>query len=221
MSVAYNSSIITSGLLLCLDAGNPRSYSGSGSVWFDISGNNNNATLYNATYSSGYMIFNGTSTYATVTNNVTNGTGNFTVSIWYYKLDTVQNRYLWDFGSNGGTLATGTEITQGARYYNPTIGASGNLYNSGPVLSANTWYNTIITRVSGITYLYQNGSLITSQSDSGSIGSWGTTLTIGNYGGGGNYYHNGRMSSLMVYNIGMSATNVVQNFEAYRGRFGV
>ena len=39
MGVAYNPSIITDGLVLLLDAGNPKSYSGSGSNWFDQSGN--------------------------------------------------------------------------------------------------------------------------------------------------------------------------------------
>jgi hypothetical protein len=221
MALQHSPSIVTSGLVMCLDAGNIRSYPGTGTIWYDASGNNNNATLTNITYSSGYLIFNGTSGYGLVSNNLSPGTGNFAVSVWYYKQDTSPNRYVWDFGNNGGTYATGTSIEPGARYYNPTSGSSTSVYTSGPVLSVNTWYNTVITRTSGTTYIYNNGSLITSAADAGDIGSWGTALTIGNYGGGGGYNHYGYMSIFMVYNIGLTSSQVTQNFNAIRGRYGI
>jgi hypothetical protein len=63
--------------------------------------------------------------------------------------------------------------------------------------------------------------LITSAADAGDIGSWGTALTIGNYGGGGNYYHYGYMSIFMVYNVGLTAAQVSQNYNAIRGRYGI
>jgi hypothetical protein len=53
MGVAYNSRVVTDGLVLCLDAANPKSYPGSGTTWTDLSGNNINASLVNGpTYSS-------------------------------------------------------------------------------------------------------------------------------------------------------------------------
>lgn len=68
--------IASSGLLFNLDAGNSSSYSGSGSTWNDISGNNNNTPLYNTpTYSSsngGSLIFNGTNQYGQTPNTVDN-----------------------------------------------------------------------------------------------------------------------------------------------------
>lgn len=61
MSFYNGPKITTSNLILCLDAGNRKSYPGSGTVWYDLSGNNNNfnivATAFN---SAGYMDFNGT-----------------------------------------------------------------------------------------------------------------------------------------------------------------
>ena len=47
MAFSHSPSIVTSGLQLCLDASNPLSYPGSGNTWYDISGNGNNANLYN------------------------------------------------------------------------------------------------------------------------------------------------------------------------------
>ena len=63
MGVAYNSRIVTDGLVLALDAGNTKSYPGSGTTWTDLSGNGRNGTLTNmeipGDYSSsiGYLNF--------------------------------------------------------------------------------------------------------------------------------------------------------------------
>jgi hypothetical protein len=197
-----------------------------GNIWTDVSGNGNNGTLTNGpTYSSangGSIAFDGTNDYATISNNITPGTGDFAVSVWVYKTETTANRYVWDFGANGGTLSSGTGITQGFRYYNPTIGTGSVLYTSGPVHNINTWYNIVISRISGTTYFYSNGSLIVSAADAGNIGSWGTALTIGNYGGGGSYCHQGNISNLLVYkNKGLTAAEIQQNFNSLRGRFGI
>jgi hypothetical protein len=218
--LGHSPSIVTSGLVLALDAGNTKSYPGSGATWTDLSGNNNTGTLTNGpTYSSsngGTIVFDGTDDYATVSNNISPGTGDFAVSVFVYKTDTVTNRYVWDFGSNGGTLSSGTSITTEFRYYNPTVG-----YILGPTQTVNTWYNLVISRISGITYFYSNGSLVNSAADTGNIGSWGTTLNIGRYGGGG-YIHLGSISNLFVYKgIGLTAAQVLQNFNALRGRFGL
>ena len=170
-----------------------------------------------ANIDSSHMKFDGVDDYSTVSNNITPGTGNFAVSVWVFKTETVANRYVWDFGSNGGTLASGTSVSQGFRYYNPSL-----YLTAGPIHNINTWYNIVISRISGTTYFYSNGSLITSGADSGNIGSWGTTFNIGRYGGGSGYEHQGRLSSLLVYkDKGLTAAEVLQNFNATRGRYGI
>ena len=225
MATLYSPKIVTDGLVLCLDAGNNKSYPSSGTTWNDLSGNNNNGTLTNGpTFNSangGSLVFDGVDDYATVSNNITPGTGDFAVSVWVYKTETASNRYIWDFGSNGGTLSSGTSVTPGFRYYNPTIGIGGSLYTAGPIHSINTWYNIVISRISGTTYFYSNGSLITSGADAGNIGSWGTTLNIGRHGGGG-LEHQGRLSSLLVYkNKGLTLQEIQQNYNATKARFGL
>ena len=63
MGTSYNPHIVSDGLVLCLDAANPRSYPGSGTSWYDLSGNGNNGTLVNGVgYSSdnaGSLVFDG------------------------------------------------------------------------------------------------------------------------------------------------------------------
>ena len=51
MALRHSPKIVTDGLVLALDAANTRSYPGSGSTWFDLSGNNHNATLNSVTHS--------------------------------------------------------------------------------------------------------------------------------------------------------------------------
>ena len=166
-----------------------------------------------------YMKFDGVDDYAIVSNNISPGTGDFAVSVWVNKTEVDVNRYIWDFGSNGGTLV-GTSSK--FRYYNPTIGTGSVLYVTGFIATANAWYNIVVSRISGITYFYSNGYLMISASDAGNIGSWGTALTIGNYGGGGAYTHQGKLSNILVYkNKGLSAQEIQQNFNALRGRYGL
>ena len=50
MAVRYNPRTVIDGLVLALDAGNTKSYPGSGTTWTDLSGHGNDGTLTNATY---------------------------------------------------------------------------------------------------------------------------------------------------------------------------
>ena len=90
MTIYAGPEIVNSGLVLCLDAANPRSYSGSGTTWSDISGRGNNGTLTNGpTFSSsngGNNVFDGIDDYAEVTTRNTNlefqPQNSFTLSVW-------------------------------------------------------------------------------------------------------------------------------------------
>jgi hypothetical protein len=66
----YKGKLVTSGLILALDAGNLISYSGAGTTWFDMTSNANNGTLVNGvTYSGGTtpsMVFDGVDDYVNV-----------------------------------------------------------------------------------------------------------------------------------------------------------
>ena len=72
MSLRHSPRLVTDKLVVCFDSLNPTSYPGSGSTWYDLSGNNNHCS-FNATptYANGVFTFNGTSHYGTITNNST------------------------------------------------------------------------------------------------------------------------------------------------------
>jgi hypothetical protein len=99
MAIKAGPNLVRSGLALYLDAGAAASYSGSGTAWNDLSGNNNHFTLYNSpTYNSsfgGELRFDGTNDYARNRNNsiINNIAANGTIEIWFRTYDN-------SFGSN-------------------------------------------------------------------------------------------------------------------------
>jgi len=86
----YGPKIVTSGLVLCLDAANKRSYPGTGTTWTDLSGNSNNGTLINGpTFNAGNqggIVFDGTNDYISIgsQNIVGTGTSPFSVELCIY-----------------------------------------------------------------------------------------------------------------------------------------
>jgi len=73
MGTAYNTNIVTDGLVLCLDAANPRSYPGSGTTWYDLSGNGYHCELANTTFNTnhgGSIDFDGTDSYGAFDTNI-------------------------------------------------------------------------------------------------------------------------------------------------------
>ena len=200
MAVGYNPRAVTDGLVLALDAGNTKSYSGSGTTWTDNVGGNN-GTLTNGPYhtkgpffSSGSVYFDDTSKYLDISSSsdFAYGTGDFTWECWVY---IIQGGYALDHGSNGGTIVLSN--TTVSRYYNTTVGTGSVLYTTGfGTIPTETWTHIAAVRSGGTTYLYTNGILSSSASDSHNYGS--QAVRIGQYGGGGNNYFGGYISDLRI-----------------------
>ena len=191
----------------------------------DIAGGVNNATINNfTTYSrdnGGCLVFSGSVDYpntATVAANSSYafGTGDFTYEVWFNAASFASgNNYILDLGTNAGVLRSdGVKLI----YYNSTAGTGSNLYTKGPAIYPGNWYNCVITRLSGTTYIYLNGNLTTSGSDTHNYSA--PAVTIGNYGAGGKYGWNGKIALFRLYSgKGLSATEVLQNYNATKNRF--
>jgi hypothetical protein len=121
MALAHSPSIVTSGLVLCLDAANPKSYPGSGTTWTDLSGNGNNGTLVNGpTYSSvngGSIVFDGSNDYISTAYSI--GTvSQQSISCWISKTNLQYSLIL----ASSASLYYGLEIYPTTIYVN--IGSS-------------------------------------------------------------------------------------------------
>jgi hypothetical protein len=233
MSVKGGPNIVTSGLVLELDAGNIKSYPGTGTTWFDKSGNANNGTLINGptfnTGSLGSIVFDGVDDYVDCGNPLSlQITGSLTLGIWMKAstssaIGSLINKSIEIFGnSNQKVYELG--FLNGNMYFqlgNGTTVAS-LFYSSTPVVN-NAWHYIICTW-DGTTgtnsmKMYYDGSLVI-QGDStiSTIQNVVFTLQIGN---GRRFPYTGNASITQIYNRALSADEVLQNFNATKGRFGL
>jgi len=223
MAVNYGVSIVTDGLNMLLDAANTRSYPGSGTAWNDISGNGNNATLTaSPTYSSsnlGYFAFNGTSQYATATNNIT--VSAYSIICWIYSAGSQPSfaglcQYRNGSPNWGLGCSYGTPVTNQLGY---SWGFDSSTYNwnSGLIIPNNQWVMVAISATTTSATLYLNLVSATNVNTQTSFNFNG--FSIANDGLSRLFY--GNMSSVLFYNQALSAAQIAQNFNAYRGRYGI
>jgi len=225
MALAHSPKIITDGLVLALDVGNSKSYSGSGTSWSDLSGNSNTGTLVNGvgfdSGNGGALSFDGVDDSVTTGKVLVPRTGQFHIEGWCYLNQTnafcmfvTQYNNTSDpgrftcFFSNDGTIRiniAGVFITGTTSQY-----------------TANTWFYVAFQRdSSNLCNIFVNGTKETTgatntttlENTNTIIGSRGS-LTSG-------VFYNGRMSNVRIYNRALTASEISQNFNALRGRFSI
>lgn len=232
MSLSHSPRVVADGLVLYLDAANPRSYPGTGPAWTDLSGNDNNATLVNSpTLNSGYFTFNGLNQYGFIPYTTSLApTGAITLSSWV--------RTDWQTTSSVRVISK----TEGGGYQlslndiSGQVGCTihvGGTYRYSTVAKATIstgWHNMLSTCDGRFVRLYFDSILINTIDI-------GSTLAL-TYGVNNNFviaaeaaggpsnsiaggYLAGDISSIQVYNRVLSQQEVHQNFNALRGRFGI
>ena len=222
MGLGHSPSIVTNGLVLYLDAGNTKSYPGSGTTWTDLSGNGNGGS--GAAYSSngrGSIYLNATPVACCSVASLGIGSGPFTLSIAvsYSRVHTTTFEIPFWVGVDSGTAGYGLGYSKPnvASMYAGWGSSSGE--PTGYSRQLNTWYHLTATYNGTTNAFYVNGSVYSSQAYVAS------NLTTGSvYLGGlnGPYYtFIGTVAVPMVYNRALTAAEVAQNFNALRGRFGV
>jgi hypothetical protein len=218
--------IVSNGLVLHLDAGNASSYPGTGTTWFDLSGNNNNGTLVNGVRfdngNGGSLSFDGVDDYVSFAYNPSLTT-QVTVEIWMILRSTSPNGTAWIAGrelsyrilysSNGFVWVCATQN-------NPWYTA-GTAISAGSINPYTQIYQVVGTYNGANNGLYVNGALKTTGTTiSGDI------LTAGNYdlirsGAGNVAYGKGDIYLHRIYNRALTPQEIQQNFNATRGRFGL
>jgi hypothetical protein len=232
---AIASSMVTTGLILNLDASNSASYPGTGTVWTDLSSFSNNMSLFNgASYDpskQNSILFDGVNDYVGKAAAMNTGQ-NFTVSVWMYatllgstRTSLVANSYNyrigngWFFCTNAGGAPNSFFLSIGQD--NPVIVSSAN------ILTLNTWnYLTAVIR-SGGRYidLYKNGLLISGTSTDFGVNT--ITYTYANFSIGFRDPSatpdpfKGNIGSTQIYNQALTAADILANYNATKGRYGL
>jgi len=218
MSCAGGPDLIQNGLVLCLDASNTKSYSGSGTTWRDLSGNNNDGTLTNApTFSNldrGFFSFNGSSNFISTPVNIDANTN--TLSAWFNPR-TTSGGVRSIITSDNGNYDKGFGINNGQWSIN--IGDS-EIYTGS--FTINNWYYGVIVYSSTNIEFFINGNRIYSKG-SAQGSTTGANVSVGNAtypnNGIGSRFFNGYISFCKIYNRALSTIEILQNYNATKGRF--
>ena len=222
--------IVTSGLVLNLDAAQTASYPGTGTTWTDLSGNGNNGTLVNGpTYSSanyGSIVFDGSNDYVTIpdSNNWFYSTNDFSIEFWY-KFNSIpgaSDQYFYSQRVSGGDyvfiFATSTSWVFDA--YSASV--QGPSISSAVTHGTTNWNQLCLSRIGTSFSLYLNAQLIGSQTNSFNLTNLSAALDFGRWSGGAGRNINANASSLKIYNTkGLTAAEVQQNFNCLRMRYGL
>jgi len=239
MGLSHSPRMVTNGLVLCLDAGNTRSYPGTGTTWTDLFGSGNNGTLTNGpTFSSsngGSVVFDGVNDYIVFGDVFDLGTNDLTINVWVRPTTLTNGVYY--------TILSKALAGAGARY---SVGfANNNLWAlfdgntltpvdvySTSTFNTNTWYmlTFVFTRTSSIS-VYVN-TVQQTFSTSSTISQWNGVniqstipFRVGMYTASDNSGLSapflGNIASVQMYFRSLSAAEIRQNFNATRGRYGI
>jgi hypothetical protein len=213
--------IVTSGLVLNLDAGFVGSYPTTASIWYDISGNNNSGTLTNSpafnSANSGSIVWDGVDDYADTGKTATQlgfYNANYTMEAWVYPTILTSDRTM--FGTDQTALRQGLHLVfrSGVIYQ----GHYASDFSAGTV-AVNNWYQIVYTfnASNGACEIFKNGV----SQGTGTIQSFiGTTnILIARWAGTYNFQGNG--SIYRIYNRVLTQAEVTQNYNAQKGRFGL
>ena len=221
-------SIVTSNLVLWYDPSNSVSYPGSGSTITNLASTSLNGTISNATYTSPYLTYNGSSSQINIADNalLEPGSGDWTMEAWVYLSSSSGSKVvLGKFDPGGAAQDVSYSIRiQGARIYAQIGNGSTVVDTALYTLPLNTW--THVTYVwknvaTNSLEAYINGVSVNSVSHSfSSILNTSANLYIGSYNGGEySQYMNGRIGITRLYSAALTSAQVLQNYNATKGRF--
>jgi hypothetical protein len=228
--------IVTDNLILHLDAGNKNSYSGSGTVWTDLSGNGYNGTLTNGpTYSSGNggtIQFDGTNDYVSVDVNsfIRSRSTVYTFSTFFYLTtsnggapfclmtlpnDNNNNDGFWQHLNLGNWLWRTEDNVSGE--FGGNVEAPSTFANA-------TWYHlTVIVRTNSVSF-YRNANLVSTISTTfawANMRSDNTPYLLIGAGYGLDYYLTGNIANFLMYDKELSASEIRFNYNSQKSRFGL
>lgn len=240
MALGHNPSIVTSGLVLCLDPANLRSYSGTGTTWYDISGNGKNGTLNNTpTYSTsngGIFTLDGVNEYIKLQSQNDaqtplsgygsfTGAGNnaFSLEIWI-KTSQIAGTASYDapglIARDDSDIYSNLTLYNGYVYWTHYDGAWQSNLKSTTLVSDNAWHQIIyVNNTNSTGSIYVDGVSEVTGSSALLANNYFSPDNIG-WGYSGKYFL-GSIGSVKFYDKSLTAVEVLQNFNALRGRFGI
>jgi hypothetical protein len=231
MSYNTGAKVVTSGLVLCLDAGNSKSIVSGSSTWFDLSRNGNNGTLTNGAFFSGsnggIVSFDGTNDYVAGPTFTGLGSSNRTADVWFQvrslSAPSTAERILTLVTDDTSTDTPALTFAYSNTVSSLSAGFGGSPYNgyvSNFSFTLSTWINLVATITGNNIVVYKDNILIGSATNSGAVGA-NPILYLGRYNNFYSQYADIIISNIKIYNRALSVEEVRQNYNATKKRFGL
>jgi hypothetical protein len=228
MATQRGPKIVRDGLVLCLDAADRKSYPGSGTVWNDLSGNNKNGTLTNFPIApfdgsnGGNIVFDGTDDYVVLNSSIALG-NTFTINAFIKLTNNNSDTSIIGTDANGADNWLGINTNKIYALFTQTADVNNNAITGNTTLLNNQWYHVTITINTSTVNVYLNGVQdATPKTVAFTIGDWSDLFAIGRRSVYvAQRYFLGNIAYIQAYNRTLSASEILQNFNAQRGRFGI
>ena len=243
MAFFYSPNVVTDGLVFAVDAANKKSYPGSGTTWTDLAGSNNGTLTNGPTFDSGNggsIVFDNTDDIILCgsSNNVTgDNLQTCTLAAWF-KTTTTGRGYIASIKrqSTPSTLITISVNTTGngqetngvaglmTRDYANTNHVSITTNNNGNGWNDGQWHYLVGTVNSSTRIMYIDG--VQQGTDTNGMQEvTGNTadFTIGGFATSGfsNQFYEGNIANVSFYTRALSSTEITQNYNALKSRFGL
>ena len=231
MAGSVGPDLVQNGLVLCLDAADKNSYSGSGTTWTDVSGNNTGTLTNGATFNTGNqgsIVFDGADDYVNIPYNSVLIPNNLTLSVWINRTSAVYYAHFIGVPASNTTWAS-PYISYGIEYIGTTdtisfvTGYTDNNfdYTNVAAFGNNVWFNFTATYDKTNVKIYINGLLQTTRAETRTLFASTANFYIGSNNTTSGYSLNGKIANTLLYNRALSATEVLQNYNATKTRFGL
>ena len=223
MALSHNPSLVTEGLIIYLDANNTSSYAGTGTTWYDLSGNSRHASLISSPSYEGfgtgkYLSFDGSTNYATIPYTITDNL--ITVGFWYYSkvfssnssLDALISNYTSGISGFDVRLNSSTTINLAI-----VIAAAESQISIGTITN-NTWYFIAFTYDGATVRTYLDGVFRSSANVVGTRAN-GTQICVGTSAYDTNRRATCGIPQVMIYNRALSDSEILQIYNATKKRY--
>jgi hypothetical protein len=223
MGINYNPRIVTNGLVLCLDAANLKSYPGSGTTWTNLAGTIGNGTLTNVptfnANNSGSIVFDGIDDFVQCSGSITVTAATF---VCWIRRNGSQGTY------DGILFSRGTSVTGMLFYTSDQLGYTWNNavntynWNSGLIVPDLTWCMVAVsvTSTAATAYLCQASGITTATNTVSHTSTVLDDIKLA-FDDATTRYFTGNIAIAQLYNRALSADEVLQNFNALRGRYAI
>jgi hypothetical protein len=217
--------IVTNGLVLNIDPSKSNSYSGTGNTIYDLSGFGNTGTLNNnpsfSAFNGGGFIYNGSNHYINFknSNSLTFSDNNqISLAAWIYTTTTAADKFIFYRNS---TSSTGYVFYLKNSGLAVQFGNGTTLHTIQSGISVTSGYFYVAATLDGsLIKLYVNGASIASTTFTGTLYNTAADISIGAANVSTRYF-DGNIYSAYLYNRALSATEISQNFNATRNKFGI